>query len=158
MGSPRERTADQRRAARATTPNDPGFDETIAGLAATAAAIVVIAVLIRVAFPDRSDYAGHFLAGAGATGMMLAVISAFARGRGPMRTIAWSLVAVGLGGVTERTIFREAAFDWVDFALQSSGALLVATAFLGFGDGRRSDLAFGIGFGLLVGGFWFAFG
>lgn len=158
METRKERNADQRRAARATTPTDPGFDETIAGLAATAAAIVVIALLIRVAFPDRSDYAGHFLAGAGATGMMLAVVSAFARGCGPLRTIVWSLVAVGLGGVTERTIFREAAFDWVDFSLQSSGALLVATAFLGFGDGRRSDLAFGIGLALLVGGFWFAFG
>jgi hypothetical protein len=156
--TPRERTADRRRAARATTAPEPDLDQSIAGLAATAAAIVLIAVLIRVAFPDRSDYAGHFLAGAGATAMMLAVVSAFARGLGPGRTIAWSLVAVGLGVVTERTIFREAAFDWVDFALQSSGALLVATAFLGFGDGRRSDVAFGIGFALLLGGFWFAFG
>jgi hypothetical protein len=155
--TPRERTADRRRAERPAVPS-PDLDPTIAGLAATAVAIVVIAVLIRVAFPHRSDYAGHFLAGAGATAMMLAVISAFTLGVNPARVLTWSLVAVGFGGVTERTIFREAAYDWVDFALQSSGALLVATAFVGFGDGRRSDLAFGIGFALLAGGFWFAFG
>ncbi len=157
METRRERTADSRRAERAATAADPELDSTIAGLAATAVAVVVIAVLIRVAFPDRSDYAGHFLAGAGATGMMLAVVSAF-RPPSPLAVLGWSLVAVALGGATERTIFREAAFDWVDFALQSSGALLVATAFLGFGDGRRSDLAFGIGLALLAGGFWFAFG
>lgn len=121
-------------------------------------AIVVVAVLIRIAFPDRSDYTGHFLAGAGATAMLLAVVSAFARGLSPGVVVLLGLLAVGLGGGTEQTIFREAAFDWVDFALQSSGAVLVATAFLGFGDGRRSDLAFGLGFALLAGGFWFAFG
>ena len=152
---PQERTADRRRAARtAQTAREP--DETILGLAATAATVVLIAVLIRVAFPDRSDYAGHFLAGAGATAMMIAVVAAFTRSLGPLAVVAWALLAVALGGGTERTIFREAAFDWVDFSLQSSGALLIATAFLGFGDGRRSDLAFGIGFALLAGGFWFA--
>lgn len=156
METPRERTADRRRAERAAAERrDP--DETIVGLVATIAAIIVIAVLIRLAFPHRSDYSGHFLAGAGATAMLLAFASAFRRGLNPGEVVLLGLLAVGLGVGTEGTIFREAAFDWVDFALQSSGALLVATAFLGFGDGRRSDLAFGLGFGLLLGGCWFAF-
>jgi hypothetical protein len=155
---PRERTADRRRAARAAAADHRDPDETIIGLVATIAAIVLIAVLIRLAFPHRSDYTGHFLAGAGATAMLLAFVSAFRRGLGPGEAVLLGLLAVGLGVGTEGTIFREAAFDWVDFALQSSGAVLVATAFLGFGDGRRSDVAFGLGFMLLTGGVWFAFG
>lgn len=154
----RGRTAEQRRAARAAkTAPGPAADEGVLALAATTAAVVAVAVLIRLAFPDRSDYAGHFLAGAGATVMLMAVVSAFVQRSRPGLVVLLTLLAVALGTGTEATIFREAAFDWVDFAIQSSGAALVANAFLRDGD-RHSDLGLGLGFVLLVGGFWFAFG
>lgn len=135
----------------------PAHDEGVLGLAAVTVAVVATAVLIRAAFPDRSDYAGHFLAGAGATAMLLAVVSAFVQRSRPGLVVLLTLFAVGLGTGTEATVFREAAFDWVDFAIQSSGAVLVANGFIRDGD-RHSDLGLGLGFVMLVGGFWFAFG
>lgn len=154
----RERTADRRRAERAAKEKAarspaPG---TTAVLAMGVAAILVV-VLIRLAFPGRSDYAGHFLAGTGATAGALAVVEAFRR-LTPNAVLALCVACIVAGFGTESTIFREAAFDWVDFAVQSSGAVLAATAFLGSEGGRRSDLALGLGFVLFIGGCGFAFG
>lgn len=156
MEPPRERTADRRRADRAAAVRRPARDGGTEALLLTAGTLALVTVLLRIAFVDRSDYAGHFLAGAGATTMLLAFVAAFTRSLQPLGVVLLCLIAVILGCGTEATIFREAAYDWCDFAVQSSGAVLAGTAFLA-GAGRRTDLAFGLGFAAFVGGCFFAF-
>lgn len=119
--------------------------------------VVALAVAINLGFAERTDYAGHFLAGAGGTALLLALVVAFAPDPRPYLVLATCLLAIGLGAIVEATVFREAAFDWVDICFQSSGAVLVAFAFLDGGGGRRSDVAFAAGAVLLFGGFIRAF-
>ena len=120
--------------------------------------VLVTAVAYGVLFPDRLDYVGHFLAGAGGTFWLLAVVvEAEPRSR-------WSVVvgiasAVLLGALAEATVFRLAEFDPVDLANQSLGAVLVG---LGMLDGRPHDRSAGVagvlGLVFLVTGFAYAFG
>ncbi len=121
------------------------------------ATVTVLAALIVIGFPDRSDYAGHFLAGAGATATMVAIVTSFVIVQRPGLVVGLCLAAVLAGVGTEATIFREAAFDWIDFSLQSSGAVLVSIPFLAGGGGPKGDLTFVAGIVMLVAGFSYAF-
>lgn len=119
-------------------------------------AIVLLGVAYGLLFPDRTDYVGHYLAGAGATLMLLAVVVALAPGR-PLVVTAWVAVAVALGVGTEATIFRLAEFDPVDLANQSMGAVLAGIGLHDAERGGGSALAFFGGFALLIAGFFYAF-
>lgn len=123
-------------------------------------ALVVVAVLgvvYGLSFPDRTDYVGHFLAGAGGTFMLVALVAAVSPGR-PWLVLGAVVVAVMLGVFTEATIFRLAEFDPVDLANQSVGAVLAG---LGLVTAERADdttgAAFLGGLVLLVVGFFYAF-
>jgi hypothetical protein len=125
------------------------------GMAAVAA-VGVAGFVYRAAFPDRPDYAGHLLAGAGATLLLLSLVLVLA-GPGSWRVVAVVAVAVALGTLTEATIYKYAEFDPVDWANQSVGAAL---ACLGFLDARRAAepvLAAAAGVVVLLFGFHYAF-
>lgn len=96
--------------------------------------LLVVAVVglvgagIAVGFPHRSDYLGHFLAGAGGTTLLLACL--LGRTQRPLLVTAGVVVAILLGVGTEATVFRIAIFDPVDLATQSLGAVLVGCCLL----------------------------
>jgi len=106
--------------------------------------VALVAVAYRWLFPLREDYLGHFAAGYGGTVLLLlASIWWFGFAR---PTAAWAyamlilaLVSIGLGAVTEATVFRYAEFDQVDFGNQSLGAVMAGLAILG--DSPRTWLA-----------------
>lgn len=108
-------------------------------------------------FPDRTDYVGHFLAGAGGSFLLLAVaVAAAPERRWPVVIAVW--VAILLGVFTEATVFRLAEFDPVDLANQSLGAVLAGVAMLDARPyDRSSAVAAAAGFGFLVAGFFYAF-
>lgn len=81
------------------------------------------------AFPARPDYPGHFLAGAGATLLLGALVVLVGRPH-PFVVVGTVLLAVGLGAVAEQTVFRLAEFDPVDLANQSLGAGLAGVVLL----------------------------
>lgn len=127
-----------------------------ASLATLALLAAGSAVALRLAFEDRTDYAGHFLAGAGGTALLLALVLPLRRG-GDWRVVAVAAVAV-LGGVgTEATVFRLAEFDPVDLANQSLGAVVACAAFLGTSGPRAAAYAAVAGAVLTVAGFGYAF-
>lgn len=114
------------------------------------------AVVLLLAFPDRTDYAGHFLAGAGGTSLLLAFALPLRRG-GAWRVVAVTALAVLAGVGTEATVFRLAEFDPVDLANQSLGAVVAGASFAG-ADGRRAGAyAAAAGVVLVVAGFRYAF-
>lgn len=125
------------------------------GLACSLLAVIAFTAAYYVAFPDRSDYAGHFVAGAGGTLLALTAVAALPRS-GPWRAVAVAVVAVLLGVGTEATVFKLAEFDPVDLANQSLGAVLAAAGFL---DATRRHAPYGAvaGLVLLVAGFRLAF-
>lgn len=120
--------------------------------------VALSAAVMLSLFSHRSDYGGHFLAGAGGTLLLLAVLLAI-----PGRSIGYDavaavLVAIAIGWVTESTIFKLAVFDAVDFANQSLGAALAATCVLGCKRSMSASAGCGlIGIVALIAGFWFAF-
>ena len=121
------------------------------------AAVVGIALGYGLLFPDRTDYLGHFLAGAGGTFWLLAFVTEVAPGsRRPVVLAVWAAILLGVG--TEATIFRLAEFDPVDLANQSLGAVVAGFGML---DARPLDRSSGIagaaGLAFLVGGFVYAF-
>jgi hypothetical protein len=121
------------------------------------AAVLVPAVAFVVAFPDRTDYVGHYLAGAGGTALLLALVAAWP-GRRPWAVVAVTVLAILVGVFTELTVFRLAIFDPVDLANQSLGALVVGAGLVGAAGSRR--LAAGlvaVAVLLLVAGFRYAF-
>jgi hypothetical protein len=128
-----------------------------AALILAVGAVVLIGLAYGLLFPDRTDYVGHFLAGAGGTFWLLAAVAAVAPGRRWL-VVSGVGVAVLLGVFTEATVFRLAEFDPVDLANQSLGAVLAGVGML---DARPSDrsvrVAAGSGFVLLVAGFFYAF-
>lgn len=122
------------------------------------AAVVLVGVGYGLLFGDRSDYLGHFLAGAGGTYWLLAVgVEAAPQRRWPVVIAVWAAIALGV--LTEATLFRLAEFDPVDLANQSLGAVLAGVGML---DARPYDrsAAFAAVAGLvfLVAGFFYAFG
>jgi hypothetical protein len=110
------------------------------------------------AFPHRLDYPGHFLAGFGGTLLLLAALLSLAP-----RPLGWAavwvaLVAIGIGAITESTIFRFAIFDPVDFCNQSLGAGLAALSVLDRPASRGSAwLLAGLSGVLLIAGWQLAF-
>ncbi|GAB2858061.1 hypothetical protein [Nocardioides pacificus] len=120
-------------------------------------AVVLLGVAYGLLFSDRTDYLGHFLAGAGGTYWLLAVVvEAAPERRWPVVLGVW--VAVLLGVFTEATVFRLAEFDPVDLANQSLGAVLAGVGML---DARPYDrsatVAAVAGLVFLVAGFFYAF-
>jgi hypothetical protein len=126
-------------------------------LVATVTAVAVVAVALVIAFAYRTDYAGHFLAGAGGTLLLLAAVLA-KRGTRPYGIAAACIVAILLGVGTEATVFKLAIFDPVDLGIQSLGAVIV-TAGLLEAEGSLSFAAATAfaGIGLLAVGFGLAF-
>ncbi|WP_019146396.1 hypothetical protein [Aeromicrobium massiliense] len=122
---------------------------------------VVVVLLVGGAywalFPDRTDYAGHFLAGAGGTYALLALGTLALPGRAWL-VVALTWLAVLLGVGTEATVFRLAELDPVDLANQSLGAVLAG---LGMVAATRHDRSVPVALvaagALLVGGFGLAF-
>ena len=126
-------------------------------VAAALVAIVVVTVAMRVAFGDRTDYAGHFLAGAGGTLLLLAVVLA-RRGTRPYAVAAACVVAILLGVGTEATIFKLAIFDPVDLGNQSLGAVIATAGLLDAEGSPALAAATAVSaVGLLIVGFWLAF-
>ncbi len=124
---------------------------------ATLLAIVLLGMAYGLVFPDRSDYVGHFLAGAGGTLLLLALVVASAPGsiKALLVTVA---IAVLLGVLAEATIFRLAAFDPVDLANQSLGAVLAGVALLDVETRpATTGLAAVAGLIFLIAGFNYAF-
>ena len=120
-------------------------------------AIPVVAAAYVVAFPTRPDYPGHLLGGAGAT-LLLGVLVVLVRRPHPLVVVGVVLVAVGLGAITEQTVFRLAEFDPVDLANQSVGAGLAGFAILECDRHPRSlVVASVVGLLLVVAGFRYAF-
>lgn len=125
----------------------------VAALTGCTAVLAIALFLMRAAFPDHPDYLGHFAAGAGATMLLLVVVRAFAADPDDVLTVALLMTAVAIGALAEASVFRLAAFDRMDFALQSAGAALAAILFMVTGTAARSLAAFFLGFGFLVLGF-----
>lgn len=120
-------------------------------------AVALVGAAYWLLYPERTDYVGHFLAGAGGTYWLLAVVGAMAPGR-RWPIVAGTWVAIMLGVFTEATVFRLAEFDPVDLANQSLGAVLAGIGMLDFQrDDRTGTLVLSAGLVFLVGGFFLAF-
>lgn len=126
-------------------------------LMAALVAVALTGLLYGLFFPDRTDYLGHFLAGAGGTFWLLAAsATVWPASRWAVVAAVWCAVLLGVG--TEATIFRLAEFDPVDLANQSLGAVLAGAGMLDARPGDRSRLAaFFAGLLLLQAGFFYAF-
>ena len=108
-------------------------------------------------FNYRSDYLGHYMAGFGGTLLMIALLAAGSRRIGG-EVVLIVLVAIGIGVVTEATMFKIAIFDPVDFANQSLGAAVAGAGTLGHPTNLRIAVFFGLlGLISLGAGFYFAF-
>lgn len=120
-------------------------------------AVLIPAIAFVVAFPQRTDYVGHYLAGAGGTALILAAVLA-RPGRRPWLVAATTNVGILIGVGTEATVFRLAIFDPVDLASQSLGALVVGAALVGAsGSKRLATCVFVVAALLLATGFGYAF-
>ena len=124
----------------------------------TAQSFALAGAVLLSLFSHRTDYAGHFLAGAGGTMLLMAallLIPGKAVGYGALAAV---MAAIAIGWVTESTIFKLAVFDAVDFANQSLGAALAGCCVVGCKRSFGSAIVCAvIGIVLLVAGFWFAF-
>jgi hypothetical protein len=120
-------------------------------------AVVTATVAYRVGFHDRPDYAGHMLAGFGATLLALAFLAGVRPRLGSGLILAATLVAVAAGGVIEATVFRIAIFDPVDFAHQSLGGCLAGATVAGCDRRVPTSWYTLLGAAALLGGFWLAF-
>ena len=124
--------------------------------AVVAAAVTALAYLLFLR--HRTDYAGHYLAGFGATLLLLCVLGAVRRDKFKWDALVVTIIAIGLGGITESTIFRVALFDPVDFCNQSLGAVVACACILGTPRETRAIIEFGVVAAIVVvGGFVFAF-
>ena len=106
----------------------------------------------------RNDYPGHFIAGFAGQLLLLALFGLITR----RPLVGWALIAlaiaIGIGAITEATIFRLAVFDPVDFFNQSLGATTATAAVIGMTlEGRRGVTAGALAMGFLVIGFALAF-
>ncbi len=96
---------------------------------------LLIAVLYIVFLGDRSDYAGHYMAGFGGT--LFWLMAGFYLQRDRDRPISVSLLVllitlgcIGFGTFLEATIFRLAKFDEVDYFNQNLGAIIAGLSAL----------------------------
>ena len=121
-------------------------------------ALAITTATYALLFPHRSDYLGHYLAGFGGTAALLSVAFLIPMTWRPTAIVAVSLFAIALGWGTEKTVFRLAIFDPVDFFNQSLGAVVAAGARVGDeGGAATGGRAFGLGITVLTAGFYFAF-
>jgi hypothetical protein len=99
-------------------------------------------VVFELFLDHRHDYTGHYAAGYGAT---LAVLMVWLRclsaaqysARSVWSIVPLCIVCIGLGTITEATIFCIARFDEVDFCNQSIGAGLAGAAALVYAGDRK---------------------
>lgn len=124
---------------------------------ATLLAIAALGIAYGLAFPHRPDCLGHFLAGAGGTLLLLALVLTAAPNRA-LTVLVTVGAAIAVGVVTESTIFRFAEFDPVDLANQSLGAVLAGVALID-AETRAASTGLAVvgGCVLLVAGFGYAF-
>lgn len=101
--------------------------------AASLVAVTLVGLAFGLLFPDRTDYVGHFLAGAGGTYLLLAFVIT-ARPGSPRALVVATVCSILMGVLAEATIFRLAEFDSVDLANQSLGALLAGLGLLDAGN------------------------
>lgn len=128
---------------------------------------LAISVLYLLFLAHRSDYAGHFMAGFGGTLITIMAIVELQRDREEAPSTAvivlyTSLLCIAFGTLLEATTFRLAAFDEVDYANQSLGAVLAGLSSLAILPSypEESPLLLPsliIGFLFLFGGFYYAF-
>ena len=124
--------------------------------------VIVAAVVTTGAYfvflGHRNDLLGHHLAGFGATLLLLCVLAAVRRAQLTWDAVALTIAAIGIGFVTESSIFRFAFFDPVDFTNQSLGACIACACVIETRPNRSVIRRLAVaGSVLLVGGFVFAF-
>lgn len=141
--------------ATAETPGGrPGAARTVVVLGAAALAT---ALTFRYLLGYRTDYLGHYLAGLGGTLLLLVPLAARRRPSG-WSVVALVAIAVGIGYVTESTVFRIAIFDPVDFVNQSLGACVAGAGVVGRpGSARRAAAVLIVGLVCLWAGVLYAF-
>lgn len=124
----------------------------------TAVAALVTSAAFGLAFPDRTDYLGHYLAGFAATLMLLSLVYLMPVRWRPTAIVVTTFIAIALGWGTESTIFKLAIFDPVDFNNQSLGAVVAGACVLG-DEGPPINMVWALALGTvaLIGGFYFAF-
>ncbi len=86
------------------------------------AAVAVPAVAFVAVLSHRSDYAGHFVAGAGGTALLVGAVLAVTDLRSWL-VVAVAAAAIVAGIVLEDSVFRLAIFDPVDVATSHSAPL-----------------------------------
>ena len=116
------------------------------------------ALIYGMLFSYRTDYLGHYLAGFAGTLLVLSLLVAIGPRNLDGIALAIGIVAIGIGWVTESTIFKLAIFDPVDFLNQSLGALIAVAVVMGeTGSTSRAAGLFALSVLGLIGGFYFAF-
>ncbi len=132
----------------------PGAARAVAVLGVAALAT---ALTFRYLLGHRTDYVGHYLAGLGGTLLLLAPLAARRKPSG-WPVVALVAVAIGIGYVTESTVFRIAIFDPVDFVNQSLGACVAGAGVMGRpGSARRGATIAVLGLVCLWAGVLYAF-
>lgn len=117
---------------------------------------VATSLIFALLFPYRTDYAGHYLSGFAGTLMVLSLFVMAGSQDGV--AIAIGVGAIGLGWITEATIFKLAIFDPVDFLNQSLGALVAVTIVIGEPRSvARGTELFVLSIAGLIAGFYLAF-
>lgn len=140
-----------------STPPQRSWPSALKSLAILLVAVLVPTVAFVITFPERPDYVGHYIAGAGGNALILATVSAFRSPR-PWLVVAGTVAAIVAGAGIEATIFRLALFDLVDFANQSLGALIVAGALVNVAGSRWLGIGLLlVAVALLAAGFRYAF-
>ena len=111
-------------------------------------------VVYEILLGYRPDYPGHFLAGFGATAVLLAIARRVPDPNG-WRDVLVLVTAVAVGVLCEFTVFHVVITDPVDITNQSLGAALAAACVIGR---PTSDYALvAVGFPALVAGFFFVY-
>ncbi len=126
------------------------------GRAAAIAAAVTLGYALL--FGRRTDYAGHYMAGFGATLVLLAVPFAFAKKPLGWTAVAAAIALIAFGIYTEATWFQLAIFDPVDFCNQSLGACMAGLCLAGGMGSEELGIELGFwGLLLITGGFAYAY-
>ena len=88
-----------------------------------------LALTFHLALGHRPDWLGHFLAGFGASLLLILAALRITGGR-PGTALAATLLATGLGWLAERSVFALAGPDPMDFHAQTLGAGAAGLALL----------------------------
>ena len=101
--------------------------------------ILLPALLLAVAYiiflGDRTDYAGHYMAGFGGTLFWIAAAFHLRQNQSPkispeLLTALVVLACIAFGTLLEATVFRLAKFDEVDYFNQNLGAIIAGISSL----------------------------